>query len=67
MLELEKQSKQYGTTDASITNRIQELEDRISDREDKLEEINPSSKILSPTNPSHNISRKNATPGKEQT
>ncbi|ERE73234.1 heterogeneous nuclear ribonucleoprotein C-like 1-like isoform 1 [Cricetulus griseus] len=44
MLEVEKLSKQSGTTDASITNRIQEMEDRISDTEDKLEEINSSSK-----------------------
>ncbi|ERE70014.1 olfactory receptor [Cricetulus griseus] len=44
MLEVEKLSKQSETTDASITNRIQELEDRISDAEDKLEEINSSSK-----------------------
>ncbi|ERE82006.1 GTPase IMAP family member 3-like protein [Cricetulus griseus] len=44
MLEVEKLSKQSGTTDASITNRIQEKEDRISDAEDKLEEINSSSK-----------------------
>ncbi|ERE70461.1 GTPase IMAP family member 3-like protein [Cricetulus griseus] len=44
MLEVEKVSKQSGTTDASITNRIQELEDRISDAKDKLEEINSSGK-----------------------
>ncbi|MGE9715022.1 RBD-like domain-containing protein, partial [Escherichia coli] len=44
MMEVEKLSKQSGTTDASITNRIQEMEDRISDAEDKLEEINSSSK-----------------------
>ena len=41
---MEKLSKQSGTTDASITNRMQEMEDRISDAEDKLEEINSSSK-----------------------
>ncbi|ERE81496.1 GTPase IMAP family member 3-like protein [Cricetulus griseus] len=44
LLEVEKLSKQSGTTDASITNGIQEMEDRISDTEDKLEEINSSSK-----------------------
>ncbi|ERE67187.1 GTPase IMAP family member 3-like protein [Cricetulus griseus] len=44
MLEKEKLSKQSGTTDASITNRIQEMEDRISDTEDKLEEIDSSTK-----------------------
>ena len=45
MLEVEKLSKQSGTTDASITNRIQEMEDRISDTEDKLKEKNSSSKV----------------------
>ena len=33
MLEMGKLGKQSGTTDASITNRIQEMEDRISDAE----------------------------------
>ncbi|ERE84459.1 GTPase IMAP family member 3-like protein [Cricetulus griseus] len=44
MLEVEKLRKQSGTTDASITKKIQEMEDRISDAEGKLEEINSSSK-----------------------
>ncbi|ERE88257.1 GTPase IMAP family member 3-like protein [Cricetulus griseus] len=44
MLEVEKLSKQSGTSDASIMNQIQEMEDRISDAEDKLEDINSSSK-----------------------
>ncbi|KAL6093590.1 hypothetical protein STEG23_012833 [Scotinomys teguina] len=39
MLEIEKLSKQSGNTDASITNRIQEMEDRISNVEDTIEEI----------------------------
>ncbi|KAL6089685.1 hypothetical protein STEG23_026096 [Scotinomys teguina] len=37
MLEIEKQSKQSGNTDASITNRIQEMEDRISNVEDTID------------------------------
>ncbi|KAL6032987.1 hypothetical protein STEG23_021333 [Scotinomys teguina] len=39
MLEIEKLSKRSGNTDASITNRIQEMEDRISNVEDTIEEI----------------------------
>ncbi|KAL6089223.1 hypothetical protein STEG23_031369 [Scotinomys teguina] len=39
MLEIEKLSKRSGNTDASITNRIQEMEDRISNVEDTTEEI----------------------------
>ncbi|KAL6073377.1 hypothetical protein STEG23_013708 [Scotinomys teguina] len=39
MLEIEKLSKRSGTTDASITNGIQEMEDRISNVEDTIEEI----------------------------
>ncbi|MBV2134526.1 hypothetical protein KRX52_17240 [Pseudomonas sp. MAP12] len=39
MLEVEKLSKQSGTTDASITDRIQEMEDRISGVEATLGEI----------------------------
>ncbi|KAL6085855.1 hypothetical protein STEG23_033186 [Scotinomys teguina] len=39
MLEIEKLSKRSGNTDASITNRIQEMEDRISNAEDTIEEI----------------------------
>ena len=37
---MENLGKQTGTTDASITNRIQEMEERISGIEDMLEEIN---------------------------
>ncbi|ERE65931.1 GTPase IMAP family member 3-like protein [Cricetulus griseus] len=36
MLEVEELSKQSGTTDATKTNKIQEMENRISDTEDKL-------------------------------
>ncbi|EGW01022.1 Putative transposase element L1Md-A101/L1Md-A102/L1Md-A2 [Cricetulus griseus] len=39
MLEIEKLSKRTGTTDASITNRIQETEERISGVEGTLGEI----------------------------
>ena len=37
-------SKQTGTTDANITNRIQEMEERISGIEDTIEEIDSSVK-----------------------
>ena len=36
--------KQTGTTDASITNRIQEMEERISGVEETIEEIDSSVK-----------------------
>ncbi|CAH7484839.1 AABR07011733.1 [Phodopus roborovskii] len=43
-LEIEKLGKKSETTDTSITNRIQEMEERISGAEDKLEEIDSSTK-----------------------
>ena len=39
ILEVEELSKQSGSTDTSITNRIQEMEERISGVEDTLGEI----------------------------
>ncbi|MGE9806235.1 hypothetical protein ACQP3L_37310 [Escherichia coli] len=39
MLEIEMQDKRSGTKDVSITNRIQEMEERISVVEDSLEDI----------------------------
>ena len=44
MLEIEKLSKRSGTTDVSITNRIQEMEERISGAEDTLAEMDSSTK-----------------------
>ena len=38
-LDVESLGKQTGTTETSITNRIQEIEERISDTEDTIEEI----------------------------
>jgi uncharacterized coiled-coil protein SlyX len=38
-LELENQGKKSGVIDASITNRIQEIEERISGAEDTIENI----------------------------
>ena len=38
-MEMENLGKWSGTTDASITNRIQEMEERTSDIEDTMEEI----------------------------
>ena len=39
-LEMENRGKQTGTTEKSITIRIQEIEERISDNKDTIEEIN---------------------------
>ena len=44
MLEIENLSIRLGTTDVSITNRIQEMEERISGAEDTLAEIDSSTK-----------------------
>ena len=38
-LEMENLGKRTGTTDTSIINRIQEIEERISDAEDTIENI----------------------------
>ena len=38
-LEMENLGKRTGVTDASITNRIQEIEERISSVEDTIEDI----------------------------
>jgi hypothetical protein len=37
MLEIETLGKKYGTIDASISNRIQEMEERISGTDDSIE------------------------------
>jgi predicted nucleic acid-binding Zn-ribbon protein len=39
MLEIETLGKKSGTTDASISNRIQEIEETISGAEDSIENI----------------------------
>ena len=39
MLEIKNLRKKYGTIDASITNRIQEMEERISGAEGSIENI----------------------------
>lgn len=44
ILEMENLGNRRGRKDASITNRIQKLEERISGLEDTIEEINPSIK-----------------------
>ncbi|KAL6067280.1 hypothetical protein STEG23_006118 [Scotinomys teguina] len=44
MLEMENLSKQTGTTGASITNRVEEIEERISGIKDMIEEIDLSVK-----------------------
>ena len=41
---MENLGKLIGTTDASITNRIQEMEERISGIEDVIKEIDTSVK-----------------------
>ena len=50
-LDMENLGKRTGTTKTSITNRIQEIEERISDTEDTTEEIN--SLIKNKTNPTN--------------
>ena len=44
MLDLERLDKRSGTKDVSITNRIQEMEERISAIEDSLEDLHSSTK-----------------------
>ena len=40
IVEMENLGKKIGTTDESITNRLLEVEERISGEENKIEEIN---------------------------
>jgi chromosome segregation ATPase len=62
-LKIETLGKKFGTIDASISNKIQEMEERLSAAEDSIENIgttiienakckNPNSKY--PRNPGHN-------------
>ena len=44
ILEIENLGKRTGTTDTSIINRIQEMEEKISSAEGTIEEINASFK-----------------------
>jgi predicted ribosome quality control (RQC) complex YloA/Tae2 family protein len=46
ILELENEGKRSTDIDASITNRIQEIEERISGAEDSIENINTKSKKM---------------------
>ena len=46
MLEIETLGKKSGTIDASISNRIQEMEERISGAEDSLENISTTIKKI---------------------
>jgi chromosome segregation ATPase len=56
-LELENQGKRSEVIDASITNRIQEIEERISGAEDTIENIDTTvkenAKSKKPPNPKH--------------
>jgi chromosome segregation ATPase len=58
-LEIENLGKRSGVTDASITNRIQEIEERISGIEDTIEDIdttvkeNAKCKMQKDPNPKH--------------
>ena len=45
ILGMENLGKRTGTTDTSITNRISEIEYRISGREDMIEELDTSNKM----------------------
>ena len=55
ILELENLGKRSGVIDTSITNRIQEIEERISGAEDTIENIGTTVKenIKSKPNPKH--------------
>ena len=60
-LEIETLGKKSGTIDASISNRIQEMEERISGAEDSIETWTQQSKKMQkdpnskhPGNPGHN-------------
>ena len=39
-MEMENLGKRAGLTDASITNRVQEIEERITDIQDTIQDIN---------------------------
>jgi hypothetical protein len=45
MLEIETLGKKSGTIDANISNRIQEMEERISGTEDPIENISTTIKM----------------------
>ena len=45
-LEIETLGKKSGTIDASISNRIQEMEERISSAEDSIENMNTTNKEI---------------------
>ena len=45
-LEIEYLGKKSGTIDVSISNRIQEMEERISDAEDSIENIDTTIKKM---------------------
>ena len=49
-LDMDNRGKQTETSEASITNRIQEIEERISDYEDTIEKINALNKENSKSN-----------------
>ena len=44
-LEMENLGKRSGVIDASITNRIQEIKERIADAEDTIENIDTTKKM----------------------
>ena len=63
ILYMENLGKQMGTTAGSVTNRIQEVEERISGAEDTIEEIKSLVKENNnPTNTLHQTSWKSGTP-----
>ena len=59
-LDMENLGDRSETTETSITNRIQEIDERISDAEDTIEKINALIKKnpANPTNSLHKTSRK---------
>ena len=63
MLYLENLGKQMGSTARSVTNRIQEIEERISGAEDSIEEIESLVKENNKSkNSLHKTFRKSGTP-----
>ena len=61
-LAMENLGKRTETSETSITNRIQEIEERITDYEDTIEKINAlTKKTANPTNSHHKTYRKYGT------
>jgi hypothetical protein len=60
-LEIEMLGKKSGTIDVSISNRIQDMEERISGAEDSIENMDTSKKMQNGKRSQLKISRKSRT------